>query len=293
MKKITLFCFVSLLLICSCKNNDEPKGSTNPQIQHKLSLSNQETFYGTNVNTMQDPVSFRSDSLNRISEISYYVFKHTISYPNPNLITCHSDASNANAHIDETTNIYLENNAVNKICKKQINKYPDHTKFMESDSILFTYNSGNNLIRIDFFEKLSESYPYELKKVYEYTYENGNITKLTRTEYGVTTILNYSYDNKPNIDYGEYAPEMPLNFDYYYPLIYNKLGKRNTNNIIKTTYTYPVAPTATWNFDYTNYERILDSNGLITAIKISGQLISSDLKTTTTYNDGKVSFTYQ
>jgi len=278
-------------LCISCEKNDDPVVPTKPSIQHKPSLSNLETFYGTKVQMMEDPVSFKVDSLDRISEISFYCFKHTISYPDSNLIICHSNASAANGYYDAITNIYLENGAVKKICKKQASKNPDHPRFLQSDSILFTYNTNNNLIQIVFFQKTDESSPYELRGIYEYTYENGNVTKFRRLQY-TETILNYSYDNQANIDYGECAPDMPFRFDFYYPLIYNKMGKRNVNNIIRVAYTYPEGPFATWNFDYTTYERVLDSNGLIKAIEISGQLISNDLKTTTTYDDGKVSFTF-
>lgn len=281
----------------SCGKHDEsdiPGTATKPQNQ--IFLSNLETFYGSNVPIREDPVSFKVDSLNRISEISYYVTTHTVSYPDSNLITCHSNGTVSNSYIDQTTDIYLKNNKVKKICKNQVQKYPDHTtRFMESDSIIFTYNSDNHLTQIDFFAKLLESSLYFLDKVYEYTYENGNVTKLSKTRYGDETTLNYSYDNLPNIDYGEYAPDMPFRFDYYYPLIYNKLGKRNINNIIKATYTYtdPTSTLGLYHFDYINYERDVNSYGLLIAIKTSGHMTSNDLKTTMTYNDGKISFTYR
>ena len=71
MKKI-IFLIILITLCISCEKNDDPVVPTKPSIQHKPSLSNLETFYGTKVQMMEDPVSFKVDSLDRISEISFY-----------------------------------------------------------------------------------------------------------------------------------------------------------------------------------------------------------------------------
>jgi len=294
MKKI-IYLIILTTMFFSCGKNDDPEMPTKPTIQHKLSLSKQETFNGTNVNLTTDPVSFKVDSLNRISEISIWIYKYTISYPNSNLIRIFSDQSTVSTTEKYTTNIYLENNTVKKICSDNQIKYNDKTQDNENelDSTIFTYNSNNNLTRIYFFKKALKSTVYKLLDTYEYTYEAGNVTQFISHDYTGKKVLNYSYDNQPNIDYGEYARDMPFLFTNYYPLIRNKLGKGNVNNVIKVTYTYLGDPLDLRNFDYINYERVLDSNGLLSAIKMSGQFTDTYTKTATKYNDGKISFTYQ
>jgi len=292
MKKI-IFLIILIATCFSCGKNDDTEVPTKPTIQHKLSLSKLEIFFGTGINEFIDPVSFKVDSLNRISTISYSGIKHTMSYPDSSLIIFRN-VDGTTGDVMDISYIHIESNKVKKICKYPYDKN-GKKQTMPDDSILFTYNNNNNLIRIDYLTRYIRSGNYDLEESYEYTYENGNITKLNRDEFGTKTILNYSYDNQTNINnYGEYAPDMPFLFDYYYyPLIYDKLGKRNANNIVKVTYTYPNAPSDIRNFDYINYERVLDSNGLLSAIKMTGQRALNDLTSSTTYNDGKISFTYQ
>ena len=292
MKKI-IFLIILIATCFSCGKNDDPEVPTKPTIRHKLSLSKLETFYGTGINAFRDPVSFKVDSLNRISTISYSGIKHTMSYPDSSLIIFRN-VDGTTGDVMDISYIHIESNKVKKICGYCFNQN-DKMRAMSTDSILFTYNSNNNLMRIDHLKRFINSTTYWLANSYEYTYESGNITKFIRIQYTFKTILNYSYDNQTNINnYGEYAPDMPFMFDYYYyPLIYDKLGKRNVNNIVKVTYTYPNAPSDIRNFDYINYERVLDSNGLLSAIKMTGQRALDDLTSSTTYNDVKVSFTYQ
>lgn len=294
MKKI-IFLIILIATCFSCGKNDDPEVPTKPTIQHKLSLSKRETFNGTNVNLTTDPVSFKVDSINRISEISIWIYKYIVSYPNSNLIRIFTDRSTLSTTESYTVNIHLENNTVKKICSDYQIKYNDKTQdnANELDSTIFTYNSNNNLTRIDDFKKALKSTVYKLQDTYEYTYEAGNITQFISHDYTGEKILNYSYDNQPNIDYGEYTRDMPFDFFFYYPLIRNKLGKGNVNNIIKVTYTYLGDPLDLRNFDYINYDRVLDSNGLLSEIKMSGQFTDTYTKIATKYNDGKVSFTYQ
>jgi hypothetical protein len=65
----------------------------------------------------------------------------------------------------------------------------------------------------------------------QFTVNNGNIIKAITTEGQVVKESIYTYDNQPHLEFGEFTYEMPLNSNFEYILIHDKLNLRNTNNI--------------------------------------------------------------
>lgn len=225
-----------------------------------------------------DKNTYEYNESNQIEKISFggtvYGVEH-IGDEKIELTLLYDNVTNLDTEIVKT--IHLEDNVVQYIVT--------NTKFVATngytqqkrDSISFKY-SDNYPSRIEYYSKhlIHSPNSYDLVKEVDLTMINGNIVKKVTSQDNLIKTSNYEYDNETHIEHGENIYETPMFIGFEYILIHDKLGERNTNNIIALTNDFDTSDEFVSQYKTINYSRVMDSNNRLVEISISGTTIATD-----------------
>lgn len=298
-KKLLFLIPFIFLTISSCSSDDsspnpEPE-VVNPANQKLVSISYPSSML---LAYMRDGEQYGYDDSKRINKIISSSFSNGVIYVNDNLIEVDLLTENiSNVDMAQKTSMYLKNNSIELSISNTISKRIDTGVIyrIDRDSTVYTYEN-EYISKVMLYHKtlIQGDGKYRLEKQIESKVTNGNITQLKRTAFGEVIITNYTYDTNPNISMGEFAYETPFFLIGGSNVIWkDKLGKKNTNNIIAIENEYTEIPFQK-SYKKINLKRNLDKYGRLSEILMSGSSITSNPNNTSTdFTDEKVIFKYE
>lgn len=290
------FTFLTLLILTiSCSSNDDQQSSgDNTQVNNpKLLTIEYPSRVDNSMAQIHENATFTYEN-EKISKIKEGANTYSVNYINNDLIELHLLEHPYSFDLENKTSIHLHNNIVLYIVSNTTTTYSPSEITNRKDSIAYTY-SNNYISKTEHYEKATNKSSYSSPIKTEYTISNGNIVTAKIIGGYTTIITQFTYDNTPNIKYGAFAIDHPLNNGLPYYLIHDQIGTQNANNLTSMTKTIEGGMSTSYNKTI-SYTRKTDSNNRLQEISMTGtsQILNSPTTYLTgTFSDEKIIFKYQ
>lgn len=278
MNRMLLLFAVPLLLNCS--GNEPIKAPADDEETPNYSKRLKSISYQTpDVPFSYDGLILNYNQEGKIQRADSFMWDYEISYPSDAVIEfVVVDDRLSNVKYNELKRFFIKDNKITHHTVNGTYLYANNTTSGVYDSVTYNYQN-DRLVKIESFDKNKT-----LKRYATYTYANNNISEVKRSYINYkkvteTTTLTFTYDNTPRIQWSNsnyYAPLAGFIGFRDYPIIQDKLGKLNQNNITGITYQYdhPVLSPSFSSIQLT-YVRNKDTN-LLEEIKLKGHIKTDD-----------------
>ncbi|OXA83292.1 hypothetical protein [Flavobacterium hercynium] len=302
-KKLLFLLPALSVIITSCSSDDQTPGSVveppvvvAPVPQKLFSFT---PAYNLNIGISRYIESYEYDDKNRIVKINEGGPVFGVTYISEDLIEINQLSDVATGFkINSKRLIYLKDGRIELMVHNEnyLSDITNQTKYVSADSTLFTYKN-NYLSKVEMYRKTDYNPTYELSTKVEFEEHNGNIIKahLVSMFEPMSYTVNYTYDTEPYVNGIDHIYQTPLQFSYYMlrGVLYDKIGKKSTNNIVKIDCDYHFQPVNHGiSLKTMTIKRNLDSEKRLKELLFSGTSFDNE-NNLLEFKDATATFTYK